>query len=224
MKTYLADIIPKIQRFSKQLDSLTLLTNQHWVVIDGILEGKSVYIFRPNGELLISTNGRVEKARWELLGQNSILVDMKNESFLFKHGFLDENVLALKIDGRDEYAFLLNENGYSGELNSVEQVIDYLVQTYFPSQPIKTADLNQPVKPESKNLKARRIEKPAKTWRSFQTEIGELRVEVVSTDTFPWRGDRVMISDGRPKDGKYSIGFLANIHVRDGIVMDVTMF
>jgi hypothetical protein len=54
MKTYLADIIPKNQRFSKQLDSLTLLTNQHWVVIDGIWE------------LLISTNGRVETGKREL--------------------------------------------------------------------------------------------------------------------------------------------------------------
>ncbi len=131
VKTYLADIIPKIQRFSKQLDNLTLLTNQHWVVIDGILEGKSVYIFRPNGELLISTNGEVEKARWELLGQNSILVDMKHKSYLFKHGFFDENVLALKIDGREEYAFLLNENRYSGELNTSEHVIDYLSSSYL---------------------------------------------------------------------------------------------
>jgi hypothetical protein len=54
MRTYLADIIPKIQRFSKQLDNLTLLTNQHWVVIDGIWE------------LLISTNGRVETGKREL--------------------------------------------------------------------------------------------------------------------------------------------------------------
>ncbi len=63
MRTFIADIIPKIQRFSQQLDNITLLTNQHWVVIDGIQEGKSVYIFRINGELIISTNGRVEKAK-----------------------------------------------------------------------------------------------------------------------------------------------------------------
>ena len=37
MKTYISDIIPKIQRFSQKLDNLTLLTNQHWVVIDDIM-------------------------------------------------------------------------------------------------------------------------------------------------------------------------------------------
>ena len=36
MKTYLSDIIPKIQKFSEKLDNLTLLTNKHWVIIDNI--------------------------------------------------------------------------------------------------------------------------------------------------------------------------------------------
>ncbi|MEY3343932.1 MAG: hypothetical protein RL090_1616, partial [Bacteroidota bacterium] len=54
MKTFLADIFPKIQRFSDKLDNLTMLTNQHWVSIDDILSTKTVYIFRTNNELLIS--------------------------------------------------------------------------------------------------------------------------------------------------------------------------
>jgi hypothetical protein len=65
MKTYISDIIPKIQKFSQKLDNLTLLTNQHWVVIDNVENEKNVYIFRQNNELLISQNGKVEKAKWE---------------------------------------------------------------------------------------------------------------------------------------------------------------
>jgi hypothetical protein len=63
MKTYFADIIPKIQRFSEKLDNLALLTNQHWVLIEGIEQNKTVYIFRNNNELLISINGKVEKGK-----------------------------------------------------------------------------------------------------------------------------------------------------------------
>jgi hypothetical protein len=66
MKTFFADIFPKIQRFSDKLDNLTMLKNQHWVSIDDILSTKTVYIFRTNNELLISKNGKVEKAKWEL--------------------------------------------------------------------------------------------------------------------------------------------------------------
>jgi hypothetical protein len=119
MQTFISDIIPKIQRYSQKLDDLTVLTNQHWVVIDEINKNKNVYIFRKNNELLISSNGEVEKGHWEYLGNNSLLIDKKDKSYLFKHGFFDENILALKIDGRNEYAFLINENRYDGELNSI---------------------------------------------------------------------------------------------------------
>ena len=119
MKTFLLDIFPKLQKFSEKLDNLTLLTNQHWVYIDEILSNKTVYIFRTNNELIISTNGKVEKAKWEYLGNKSILIDKISESYLFKHGFFDENVLALKVDSSEEYAVFVNENRYQGELNSI---------------------------------------------------------------------------------------------------------
>ena len=131
MRTYISDIIPKIQKFSQKLDNLTLLTNQHWVVINEIDNAKNVYIFRPNNELLISQNGKVEKAKWEYLGNNSLLIDRKDESYLFKHGFFDENILALKIDGRNEYAFFVNETKFDGELNSLENVYSFLNEKYI---------------------------------------------------------------------------------------------
>jgi len=131
MQTFISDIIPKIQRFSQKMDDLTMLTNQHWVVMDEIDKTKNVYIFRKNNELLVSSNGEVEKGRWEYLGNNSLLIDKKDKSYLFKHGFFDENVLALKIDGREEYAFLVNENKYDGELNSFKSVINFLNRTYL---------------------------------------------------------------------------------------------
>jgi len=130
MRTYISDIIPRIQKFSQKFDNLALLTNQHWVVIDDIDKIKCVYIFRQNNELLISQNGIVEKAKWEYLGQNSLLIDRKTESYLFKHGFFDENILALKIDSKDEYAFLVNETKFDKELNSVLNVIEFLNKNY----------------------------------------------------------------------------------------------
>jgi hypothetical protein len=134
MKTYFLDLIPKIQRFSQKLDNLTLLINQHWVVIDEIKNSKNTYIFRENNELLISKNGKVEKARWEYLGNNSLLIDRKDESYLFKHGFFDENILALKIDGKNEYAFLVNENKFQKELNSIENIVEFLNREYIEPQ------------------------------------------------------------------------------------------
>ena len=39
--------------------------------------------------------------------------------------------MALKIDGKEEYAILVNENRYEGELNSVEKVTSFLSSTYL---------------------------------------------------------------------------------------------
>lgn len=125
MKTFIADIFPKLKNFSEKLDNLTLLMNQPWVVIDDINNNKNVYIFRDNKELLISNNGNVEIAKWEYLGFNSLLIEKEHTHFLFKQGFFDENVLALKVDGNNEYAVFVNENKSDGELNSIKNVVDF---------------------------------------------------------------------------------------------------
>jgi len=156
MRTYISDIIPRIQKFSQKLDNLTLLTNQHWVVIDDIDNTKNVYIFRQNNELLISQNGKVEKAKWEYLGHNSLLIDRKDESYLFKHGFFDENILALKIDSKEEYAFLVNETKFDKELNSSISVIEFLNKKYIETS-IKRSIQNQTgltigISPESSRI------------------------------------------------------------------------
>jgi hypothetical protein len=131
MKTFIADIIPKIQRYSKKLDDLTMLTNQHWVSIGDITQTKRVFIFRANNQLLISDNGIVEKGSWEYLGNQSLLLDTKHESYLLKHGFFDENVIALKIDSTDSYAFFVNETKYHNELNNIEDILKFLEDKYL---------------------------------------------------------------------------------------------
>lgn len=131
MRTFLADIFPKIQSYSQKLDDLALLSNKHWVSIDNINTNKTVYIFRDNNKLVVSTNGKVEKAKWEYLSNKSLLIDKKDECYLFKHGFLDQNIFALKVDSSNEYAVFVNEDNYMGDLNSIEKVMDFLNEKYL---------------------------------------------------------------------------------------------
>ncbi len=39
--------------------------------------------------------------------------------------------MALKIDGKEEYALLVNENRFNGELNSKDRVIEFLSNSYL---------------------------------------------------------------------------------------------
>src|SRR5690606_40610052 len=66
----------------------------------------------------------------------------KEDTYLFKHGFFDENILALKVDSNEEYAVFVNENKYEGELNSIERVLEFLEYKYLNNSNIVT-NINQ---------------------------------------------------------------------------------
>lgn len=218
MKTYISDIIPRIQRFSKRLDDQTKLTNQHWVVVDEISNSKIVYIFRTNHELLISQNGRVEKAKWEYLGNNSLLIDKKEDSYLFKHGFLDDNILALKIDSKDEYAFLVNENKYGGELNSIDKIGDFLTKQYL--EPIKRDNIKGKLGvPTQRSFE---LEPP---YRSTWIDTNEGRLEIITTLSSGYTyGDLAFLNGEPAPDGKYVSGWpswISYVVVKDGKLFDI---
>ncbi|MDR6966926.1 hypothetical protein J2X31_000926 [Flavobacterium arsenatis] len=206
MKTYISDVIPKIQKFSQKLDNLTLLTNQHWVLIGEINNSKVVYIFRSNNDLLISQFGKVEKARWEYLGNNTLLIDRKNDSYLFKHGFFDQNVLALKIDGLEEYAFLVNETKYDGEINSMEKVIDFLSINYIKAKSVGVED----GKGISKEIKL----------VFYDTEKGPIGIP----PCISYYGQPVYLRGNPAPDGKYKLSWLCNIHVQNGFIVKESSF
>ena len=218
MKTYFSDLIPKLQKFSQKLDNLTLLTNQHWVVIDDIKSSKNVYIFRGNNELLISQNGKVEKAKWEYLGNNSLLIDRKDESYLFKHGFFDENILALKVDSKEEYAFLINENNYIGEINSIERVIDFLTKKYIEPK----------LKQEIKETTGIIIETQIKTKLflvPYETDKGTIEIEQTHNSYIDINYERKVLLNGQlAPDGKYKLGFMWYICVKNGLVTNINFF
>jgi hypothetical protein len=148
MKTYIADIIPSIKRFSDTLDNLSKLSDQHWVSLGDINEVKKVYIFRKNNELLISNNGVVEKCNWEFLGNQSILIDTKEGSFMLKHGFFDDNIIALKLDNTDSYTFFVNETKYDNELNTINDVIHFLTKKYLSKKKDNKDTEIKPANPE----------------------------------------------------------------------------
>jgi hypothetical protein len=207
MKTFLADIFPKIQRFSDKLDNLTLLTNQHWVSIDDILTTKTVYIFRNNNELLVSTNGKVEKERWEYLGNKSLLID----SYLFKHGFFDENILALKVDSSEEYAVFVNENNYDGELNSIERVFDFLRRKY----------LDPTIKSTIENTTGQIINPSEITFIKYETDKGQIEVSQELPSHAPDIGNEVFQNGILISHGKFRMGFMWYIYVENGRIVKV---
>lgn len=134
MKTFLLDIIPRIQKYSLKLDLESQLKNNHWVCINDTSEKKIVYIFRSNNELLISENGIVQKASWELLSQSSLIISTNEKSFLFKQAFQDDSFMALCLDNHNEFAIFFKENLFQNTNLSITEIKLILEKKYM--QPI----------------------------------------------------------------------------------------
>ena len=109
MKTYLFDTFNRYKRFSEELDAKTILCNKSWWVFNDSGE-KEVYIFNTDGSLIISVSGKVTNATWKYIPANkSIIIAAGEESYMVIPAFVDSNILALQIDGTDEFAFLIDE-------------------------------------------------------------------------------------------------------------------
>lgn len=148
MQLYLLDIVNKVKDFSKKLDEKSLLENNHWVLLDELNNKKVVYIFRPRNELLISIDGKVTISSWEYLGCGSLLIKTSKDNYLFKNGFFDAMVLALKIDGSEEFALFVNETKYGKEINNFADLSNYMETTYVKDKsiiPNYPKDLPEPI-------------------------------------------------------------------------------
>ena len=114
MKYFLKDILSRLQKYSATLDQESFLVDKPWVVSysDGKFEK---LIFKRDGSVILSINGDVTIGKWEYFSEaQSLLIDYGDKKKLYKHQYLDEAVLALKIDGPDRgdenYYMLANEN------------------------------------------------------------------------------------------------------------------
>jgi hypothetical protein len=109
MKTYLFDTFNRYKRFSEKMDAKTILCNKSWWVFNDNGD-KEVYIFQTDGSLIISIKGKVSYSTWKYISANqSIIITSGDQSYMVKPAFVDGNILALQVDGTDEYAFLIDE-------------------------------------------------------------------------------------------------------------------
>src|SRR5690625_2626021 len=99
MKLYLSNLLPRLKQFSQSLDQIELIVDQPWVFIDNNLNQQK-YIFKRNGELIMSYNGSVTVGQWEYISSaRSLLIDRKTDKILLNQNFINNAVMILKRDG-----------------------------------------------------------------------------------------------------------------------------
>jgi hypothetical protein len=131
METNLSVLIPRVRKLSQKFDNTSLILSHHWVLVDEINSKKKLYIFRKNKELLISEDGQVDIASWRYLGKNTLLIENNTVKNLYKHGFFDQNLIAIKIRDDENYSFFVDEEKFDHGLNSENKIAKYLYDKYL---------------------------------------------------------------------------------------------
>lgn len=80
---------------------------------------KETYIFKRNGELVLSFNGTASVGKWEILiAANSLLIDRGIDKLLLKHDFIDNALMVLKRDDFQTSPFVLMNSNTIPDLNA----------------------------------------------------------------------------------------------------------
>ena len=147
MKDYIKSWLPKIKNFSLELDKLSKLYNQPWVIIDEKNDFIKI-IFQEKGKLIVSKNGVVSDGSWELVSvANSILLNISGDKRLYNHQFIDNGLMILKLDGFSLDFFVLVNQNLIPDLD----VVNYLTHKY-PTSNIKN-NASKPINFYEKTIK-----------------------------------------------------------------------
>lgn len=215
MKHYLNDILTRIEKFSIKLDNETVLMKQHWIVLDEEENSKKVYIFRNEGSLLISVNGNVNKAKWELLDFGNMLIENNSNSYLFNHGFLDTEVLILKKDNSNDFFTFVSSVLFQTGIDNLQKLSEYLALKYIkPKSTIENISQSKHVESFQEN--------EIDTF-SVQLEDGN---DILIEKSFPFGeqvGSKVFNNSKKPlADAYYYLKSMKKIEVKNGEISSIS--
>jgi hypothetical protein len=127
MATYLQSLVQRLKHHSKSLSDTAGFIEIPWAFIDDT-GTKVTYIFRRQGDILVSRQGNVTRGNWEYLPQiQSILIQAQGKEHIYNQALLlDSSIMVLRKDGTEELFALANPDKIAdldilGYLESFEQ-------------------------------------------------------------------------------------------------------
>lgn len=107
MNDYIKNILPRIQKYGKQLNQQEVFVDKSWILIDEH-ENNHEYIFMRDGRLIMSVDGKVKEGKWELLPNGKLLVNRIHDTILLENAFIDKAIMILKISGEHNPFMVIN--------------------------------------------------------------------------------------------------------------------
>lgn len=130
MNAYLHNAIPNLKPFKYSNHFISHFINQPWILVNGISHKKSVYIFKDDNSLEIKRKDNLIKTSWAISLDNVFTIETEEGLIIVKVYFKDDDVLVLEHQNKNEFAVLINTSNYDGDVNSVEDVQNFLKEKY----------------------------------------------------------------------------------------------
>lgn len=253
MKAYIQDLVNRLSQFSEKLDNTTLFVDTPWVLIDNETNYHK-YIFKRDGELVMSFNGQVQIGKWEYLtAAKSLLIDRVKDKILLNQSFFDSAVMVLKVDGTNKDLFILaNEtiipdldikkylqsvtykkfNIITGNLTNGKTLEIYRGVSETPQIGMKaTIDGENPEDGKYQSQTTRRYYevKEGKIFRitypkQIQCLDGTLLTVEQVNENKISKGDLAYLNNSLAPTGKYKLGTFNTIEIINGVITKMPMF
>lgn len=251
MKLYIENIIPRLRKFSESFNKIESFAEKPWVLIDENMNYQK-YIFRRNGQLIMSYNGEVKIGSWEYISAaSSLLINRITDKILLNQNFIDSGIMVLKKDGfNNDNLILLNE-----DIVPDLDVLGYMKRLYYQKYAIKNVKLksgqeleilyynytliekNSTVTIDGESLNDVILEDESEKKyvikdsiinkilirKNYKTNVGEITIEQQQFHTASV-GDYVFQDNSLAINKKYKIGFMKFVHTEGGIIVKKSSF
>lgn len=114
-------VVDKIQSINLKVSKQHLI-KKNWVLLKESEEERQIYIFQKDQTLLIANSGDVIKGKWEEVGDNSLMIEFDNKSTLYQPSYESESIFILKVNGKEQYLYLVEEKLYEEGYRSVDMI------------------------------------------------------------------------------------------------------
>ncbi|MBC3847963.1 hypothetical protein H8K90_16325 [Winogradskyella echinorum] len=122
--------IPNLKPFDYSIHHDSNFLDQQWVLVNGIAEKKSTYVFKKDNVLEIYRKDNIIETSWNIHFQNIFTIQTEDGRATVKAYLKDDDILVLNDQSKDEFALFINTSNYADELNSLDDVQAYLKFKY----------------------------------------------------------------------------------------------
>ncbi len=129
MNHYINNLLPRIKRFSKNLNKIELFVDKSWILYSDETYNKIEYTFCRDNTLVKSVNGYAHQGTWRLLPTGKLIIKVENISIQLEKVFLNEGFFVLNISGEASSGYIFyNEDIINNNLISYLESLERKVE------------------------------------------------------------------------------------------------